>query len=74
MKWLRKMLGFKPKIGDTVEGYLDYGFKYSGVVLKTDYSNPFFPGALVLGKKIYVNINEVTEGQFFIPLAKLSIK
>ena len=53
MKFIRKFFGLKPKIGDPVSSYLDFGIRYKGVVIETRYGkDEAFPGAYVHGEII----------------------
>lgn len=74
MRWLRKLLKLKPQVGDIVNGGLDFGVSYKGVVVKTNY-NPDVPGAYIDGEiTIYMPGGDETKEvkMEFIPLARLA--
>ena len=67
---IRKLLGLKPKVGDKVKGYSDYGVQYEGIVTEIESSNGM-PGAYVKGKFIISSLwrgaIEKKDDRFFIP-------
>lgn len=77
MKFLRKILGLKPIKGDTVVGALDPMIGYSGIILETDYKNPYIPGAWVSGAiTVHTDWNGIItkeDPRFFVPISRLHI-
>lgn len=67
---IRKLLGFKPKVGDKVKGYSDFGVQYEGTVIEVE-SSEEMPGAYVKGKFIISTLwrgtIEKKDDRFFIP-------
>lgn len=73
MNW-RKLLWLKPKAGDKVKGYSDFGVQYEGTVIEVG-KDKEMPGAYVKGKFIistlWNGIIEKKDDKFFIPKDRL---
>jgi len=74
MKWIRKLFGCRPKLGDTIAAGLDFGVSFTGVVVQDKSSCEYMPGYVCNGTVHISNmwkgkIEEQEEG-FFVPLAR----
>ena len=76
MRFLRRLLRLRPKVGDPVSGGLDFSVSYEGIVIEIC-NNKYMPGAYVRGT---ITINSDWKGvlkeeksRFFVPLARLHI-
>ncbi len=76
MKFIRKLFGLTPKIGDTVKGYIDYGVQYEGKVIEVR-NDEIMPGVIVDGIKTITtdwNGDIVTsEPRIFVPMSRVVI-
>ena len=76
MKFIRKLFGLTPKIGDTVKGYLDYSVQYDGNAIEVC-NDEIMPGVIVDGvKTITTDWNgDVTtnEPRIFVPMSRVVI-
>lgn len=48
MRFIRRLFGLRPKVGDPVSGGLDFSVSYEGVVVEIC-NNKYMPGAYVSG-------------------------
>lgn len=76
MRFIRRLLRLRPKVGDPVSGWLDFSVSYEGVVIEMC-NNKYMPGAYVSGT---ITINSDWKGvlkeektRFFVPLDRLCI-
>ena len=76
MKFIRKLFGLTPKIGDTVKGYLGYGVQYQGKVIEVC-NDEIMPGVIVDGvKTITTDWNgdiSTSEPRIFAPMSRVVI-
>ena len=76
MKFIRKLFGLTPKIGDTVKGYIDYGVQYEGKVIEVR-NDELMPGVIVDGTKTITTDWSgdivTSEPRIFVPMSRVTI-
>jgi hypothetical protein len=76
MKFIRKLFGLTPKVGDTVKGYIDYSVQYEGKVIEVR-NDEIMPGVIVDGVKTITtdwNGDIITnEPRIFVPMSRVVI-
>lgn len=76
MKFLRKLLGFKPRVGDKVKGFLDWSVQYEGIVTKVpskESALQFYTvsGKVILNKDWTAGYTEKIDEDILVPSARI---